>query len=330
MRKLPFRIFALLFLMISCNYSRKENNEQNNDISGDLIIFHAGSLSVPFQQIADSFSAKHPQVNMKMESAGSVTCARKISELHRPCDVLASADYNVINKILIPEHASWNISFASNEMVIAFNERSEYHDIFNQKNWYDILAKNEVFYGRSNPDSDPCGYRTVLVLKLAEKYYRKTGLAQKILEKDNEYIRPKETDLIALAESGVIDYFFIYRSVAEQHGFNYILLPDSINLKEPEFEDFYSQVSVRIAGSKPGEFILQKGEPMVYGITIPHNAPNEKVALAFVQFVLEKNNGMNIMKNNGQHSVIPSYSKTYMNIPESLRRFSKEQKQNKN
>ncbi|RLB35213.1 MAG: tungstate ABC transporter substrate-binding protein WtpA, partial [Deltaproteobacteria bacterium] len=61
-----------------------------------LIIFHAGSLSIPFKQISEAFVGTHPNVRVVREAAGSRTCARKISDLGRPCDVMASADYTVI------------------------------------------------------------------------------------------------------------------------------------------------------------------------------------------------------------------------------------------
>ncbi|MCL1973294.1 MAG: tungstate ABC transporter substrate-binding protein WtpA, partial [Bacteroidetes bacterium] len=39
----------------------------------------------------------HPKVRVLSEGAGSLDCARKITELHRPCDIMASADYAVID-----------------------------------------------------------------------------------------------------------------------------------------------------------------------------------------------------------------------------------------
>jgi tetratricopeptide (TPR) repeat protein len=35
----------------------------------------------------------------------------------------------------------------------------------------EILQKPDVVWGHSSPDLDPCGYRTLMVLQLAEKYY---------------------------------------------------------------------------------------------------------------------------------------------------------------
>jgi molybdate/tungstate transport system substrate-binding protein len=189
-------------------------------------------------------------------------------------------------------------------------------------NWFDILLKDDVAYGRSDPNADPCGYRAVLTVKLAEKYYNKTDLAKELLAKDNQYIRPKETDLLALLESHNIDYIFLYRSVAQQHNLKYLVLPDEINLKNPEFAELYHSVTVDISGKKPGEFITKKGEPMVYGITVLKNAPNKEAAMKFVEFLLSKDKGMRIMEENGQPSAVPMPTNSYDKIPDELKKYT--------
>jgi len=294
-------------------------------LSGDLVIFHAGSLAVPFKEIASAFMKEHPSVKVIREAAGSRSCARKISDLKRPCDVMASADYTVIDTLLIPDFASWNIKFAANEMAVVYHKGSRMADKINKDNWVDILSDKAVRFGRSDPNADPCGYRAVLTMKLAEKHYRRPGLAKKMLKKDTKYIRPKETDLLALLETHTIDYIFLYRSVAEQHGLQFLLLPDEVNLKRVSLTDLYKTVSVEISGKKPGQKITKRGAPMVYGVTIPRSSPNPKVALAFVEFLLEKDKGMAIMKKNGQPSVVPSATATYGQLPASLKRFASAQ-----
>ncbi|PKP33329.1 MAG: tungstate ABC transporter substrate-binding protein WtpA [Bacteroidetes bacterium HGW-Bacteroidetes-16] len=296
----------------------------STSLSGDLIIFHAGSLSVPMKEIAAAFTNENPGVNVMLEAAGSVECARKITELKKPCDIMASADYTIIDKLLIPKFADWNIRFASNEMAIVFTEKSRRSNEINQENWYQIMLDQNIQIGRADPNSDPCGYRAVLVSKLAEKYYKKSTLANQLLIKNKNNIRPKETDLIALLETGNVDYIFLYRSVAEQHHLNYILLPDEINLKNPAYFALYQSVSTEINGKTPNEKITQKGEPMVYGITIPKEAPNKLVATAFVKYLLTQDKGMEIMELLGQPSVVPSATESFDNIPEELKPFALE------
>ena len=297
------------------------SNHSGHD-SEQLIIFHAGSLAVPFKEISEEFKASHPGVKIILEAAGSRICARKISDLEKPCDVIASADYTVIDNLLIPEHADWNIKFASNEMAIVYVEDSKQANNINQENWFDILLQKDVAFGRSDPNSDPCGYRALLVTILAEKFYNRPGLVDAIKSKDQQYIRPKEVDLLALLETGVIDYIFIYRSVAVQHNLKYLVLPDEINLKKADLSDFYKSASVRLTGKQPGTFITKAGEPIIYGITIPKNAPNRKLAMAFLTFLLDADSGGAILEKNGQSFVVPSTTETFNKLPESLKIFA--------
>lgn len=322
MKKIIYLLFVtMLFAMCNSNEQNKEATVE--ELSGDVIIFHAGSLSIPFKEAANEFKKLHPSVNFLLESAGSVKCARKITDLNKACDIMASADYTVIDEMLIPDYTAWNIKFASNEMCIVYHETSKYSSGINKENWHEILTKEDVVYGRSDPNADPCGYRAVLVSQLAEKYYEQADLSNKMMEKDTKYIRPKETDLLALLETNTIDYIFLYRSVAEQHGLKYLILPDEINLKKTDHAEFYRTAAVDINGKKPGEKTTKKGEPMVYGITLLSNAPNKKVASEFLKFMLSKEGGMAIMEKNGQPSMIPSVSTTYMAIPEEFKTFAK-------
>jgi molybdate/tungstate transport system substrate-binding protein len=299
------------------------SQDKGNKLSGKLVIFHAGSLSVPMKEIAAAFNKVYPDVKILMESAGSVASARKITDLHKPCDIMASADYAVIDNMLVPEYSDWNIRFASNELSIVFTEKSRYAKSLNSSNWFDILMKEDVAFGRADPNSDPCGYRTVLALKLAESHYKKPGLAYRFLNKDFNYIRPKEVDLVALLESGSLDYIFLYRSVAIQHKLKYLSLPDQVNLKNPAFAQQYSTVSVEINGDQPGKKVTIKGEPMVYGVTMVREAPNKPAALAFLKFLLSKDHGMKIMEKNGQPSVIPMQATNYEKIPGELKKYAR-------
>lgn len=296
---------------------------EDEQVSGELIIFHAGSLAVPFREIAAVFTDEYPNVKVIREVAGSRSCARKITDLGMPCDILASADYTVINELLIPKHADWLIKFATNEMVIAYSDRSRQAGRIDANNWFEIFARDDVAVGRSDQNTDPCGYRTVLTIKLAEKHYGSTGLAERLLAKDRRYIRPKEVDLLALLEVGEIDYIFIYRSVAEQHHLKYLRLPDEINLGSADFTEFYASAAVRISGRTPSSFITKRGKEMIYGVTIPNNAPNRPAATAFLKFLLDENKGMAILRKHGQGSAVPAPTETFEKIPQSLRRFAR-------
>ncbi|MFZ4414365.1 MAG: substrate-binding domain-containing protein, partial [Bacteroidales bacterium] len=251
-----FISFFLIALLTSCHSSKQKGNTLNNSgdsIRGQLIVFHAGSMAVPFKELVDSFKILHPAIEILAEAAGSVECSRKITELNKPCDLLISSDYKVIDQFLIPKFASWNIPFATNEMVIAFNPNARKASEMDSISWTKLLLSNDIVYGRSDPDADPCGYRSLLCLQLAEKYYGLKGFYEKMKKKDISFTRPKEVDLLALLETGNIDYIFIYRSVALQHHLKYISLPQQINLGNKDFSTLYASVSVEVKAKKPGE-----------------------------------------------------------------------------
>ncbi|MBS4013769.1 MAG: extracellular solute-binding protein [Bacteroidetes bacterium] len=297
MRLFRFIILTVVVLFLGCNNSGNKAPKEN------LYVIHAGSLTYPVHKIARAFEAEYPGVKVLTEAWGSKAGARRIIELENPADVFLSADYMVIENMLIPEHASMNIKFARNEMSIVYTEKSRYKDEINPDNWFEILLKPDVSIGRSNPDHDPCGVRTVFVCKLAEIFYNNQGLSDRLLEKDNHNIRPKETDLIALLESGHIDYIFLYRSVAVQHKLNYLVLPDELNLGNPALDEWYAQVSTNTLGAAPGETIKETGQSMVYGLTIPHKSKNKELAQKFIDFLLDTEKGIRILEDSGQPRV---------------------------
>ncbi|NCA76635.1 MAG: tungstate ABC transporter substrate-binding protein WtpA [Alphaproteobacteria bacterium] len=318
MRKLLF------FISVFCSMA-VQLGAQNPGVmeKGNLIIFHAGSLSLPMKELAAEFRKLHPGIKVLLEPAGSVECARKITDLGKPCDIMASSDYQVIDKMLIPKYADWNIKFVSNEMAIVFNDKSRNANQINRSNWYEILLREDVAYGRSDPNADPCGYRSVMTMQLAEKFYKKPGLTSKLTAKDRNYMRPKEVDLVALLESNALDYIFLYKSVAIQHHLRYVELPDEINLRNPSFVKLYNSASVEINGKSPGMKETMKGEPMIYGITLLSNAPNKTAAIEFLTFMLSQDKGMKIMEKHGQPSVIPQQNSNYGKIPDVLKPFAR-------
>ena len=67
-----------------------------------LRIFHAGSLSVPLKQVAERFEEENPGVKVVLEPSGSVLAVRKITELHKTASILMTADYRLINDMMMP------------------------------------------------------------------------------------------------------------------------------------------------------------------------------------------------------------------------------------
>lgn len=291
--------FALAFLLIAAALA-------NAEPSGKLVIFHAGSLSVPFAEMEKAFEAKYPKVDILREAGGSTKMARMISEEGKPADIMASADYVVIDKNLIPKFASWNVRFASNQLVLCYTDKSKFADEINADNWYEILQRKGVAWGHSDPNLDPCGYRALMVLQLAEIFYNIPGLnAQLLANRPEKNVLPKAAELISLLQSGSMDYAWEYLSVAVQHNLKYITLDDHINLGNYKMTPIYKQAKVTVSGKKPGTTIDRIGKSITYGITMLDNAANKEAAEAFLAYLFDKEGGLKVLESMGQPPFIP-------------------------
>ena len=275
----PLRLAAILLpLLAGCG--------RDASPPATLTVFNAGSLARPMRAALDSF-ARRERVTVAQESAGSLESARKLTELGKIPDVLALADEEVFPQLLVPEHARWYAGFARNRMVLAYTDRSRYANEITADNWFDVLARPGVEVGRANPNLDPNGYRTLLALQLAERHYRKPGLAARVLASiPARNVRPKEADLVGLLQVGEMDYVWSYESIARGVGLRYLTLPHEMDLGELADSALYGQASVRVTGKTPADSITFRGRPIVYALTIPTRAPNPALAERFVTFLL--------------------------------------------
>jgi molybdate/tungstate transport system substrate-binding protein len=286
-----------LFLLVNTMAAEKEK----------VIIYHAGSLSVPFAEMEQQFEYQHSTVDVIRKAGGSTKMARLISDQGRLADIMASADYAVIDKSLIPAKASWNIRFATNQLVLCYTDQSRYADEINADNWCDILERKDVSWGHSDPNLDPCGYRSLMVLQLAEKFYNKPGLYDRLIaNRPKENIKAKAVELVGLLKNGKMDYGWEYLSVAVQNDLNYVQLDDHINLGNYKFDDYYRQARVKVTGKKSGTWITRTGKSCTYGVTLIKDGRNPDAALLFLQYLLDPSGGLEILKSMGQPPFEPA------------------------
>lgn len=258
-------------------------------ITGELTVFNAGSLAYPFRELLSAFGRAHPGVTPRQESSGSLEAARKLTELGKIPDVLAVADYNVVGKLLMPEYATWYVTFASNAMVLAYSDRSAGGGEISGENWWRILLRPEIRWGSSDPALDPNGYRTLMVMQLAERHYGEPGLGRRLADAlDSRFVRPNEAQLLGLVQAGELDYAWSYRSLAQTAGLRWVDLPPAIDLSDASRAGEYAAALVRLPPGQrtSADSVEFRGEPIVYALTIPRGAPHPETAQAFARFVL--------------------------------------------
>ena len=285
-----FSIF-LLTLLIACG-SRGDRSPART-----LVVFNAGSLARPLRAAMDSF-AQREGVTALQESAGSLETARKLTELGKVPDVVALADEEVFPQLLMPAHLTWYVRFAHNRMVLAYTPKSRGADTVTADNWWQVLRLPGIETGRSDPQLDPNGYRTLLVLQLAERHYAQPGLAAQLLKAmPARNVRPKESDLVGLLQAGEFDYIWSYESMARNLGLKFVQLPESIDLSSPADTVFYATASVKVRG-KGGDSIEFRGRPIVYALSVPAMAPHREVGERFVKFLLSSD-GRRVLRQEG-------------------------------
>jgi molybdate/tungstate transport system substrate-binding protein len=302
MRSIKFLVVSLMTALFVMAYGGMAMAEP----SGKLTIFHAGSLAVPFAEMEKVFEKKYPAVDVQREAGGSTKMARLIAEVGKPADIMASADYVVIDKTLIPTFATWNVRFATNQMVLCYTNKSKFANEITGDNWYDILEREGVVWGHSDPNLDPCGYRSLMVLQLAEKFYGIPGLSQKLIDnRPMKNVRPKSVELISLLQSGNMDYAWEYLSVAVQHELKFVTLDKHLNLSDYKLTPFYKQAVVEVSGKKPGTTINRIGKSITYGITMLDQAPNKEAAEAFLAYMFAPDGGLKVLEDLGQPPFSP-------------------------
>ena len=280
---------SLVLAAVAVSACAKKDSAPAAAGAGDVIVvFNAGSLARPLRAALDSFTAG-TKIKVEQENAGSVETARKLTELHRIPDLVGSADYQVFPKYLMPAYTTWYARFARNRMVLMYTPKSKFASSIDSTNWYRILERNGVQTGRSDPALDPNGYRSLVVMRLAELYYKEKGLTDRLIANSSAHVvRPKEVDLMGLLQAGEIDYAWSYESVAQAAKLPYVTLPRAIDLSDPADSAQYALASVRIPGNTPRDTVELKGEPILYGFTVPRDAPHKALGEKFAAFLVSE------------------------------------------
>jgi molybdate/tungstate transport system substrate-binding protein len=352
MKKLTAFLLLLLLLMLLTAGCASTNTVDGGITKTPLVVFAAGSLILPFQHLETAFEAKYPGIDVQAQYLGSIQVMRHVTELHEPIDVVATADAQLVSMLMYattnPEtglpYANWHIRFASNALAVAYHTDSLYADEINAGNWYEVLSRPDIKVGIPDPRFDAAGYRTLMAFALARDYYQQPTIFVDMFGGDFTHpfgifsdngltsvtvpeivettpgspiiIRGSSIALLALLESGDLDYAFAYESVIQQHGLEVVQLPDAVNLGAEAVD--YSRVIVimdfkRFVSEEP----IFRGERIEYGITIPSSAPHPDEAALFIAFLLGED-GRAILEADHHPLFDPATCDHYDNVPAEL------------
>lgn len=288
-------------------------------------------------------AGKELGINVAVTGMGSVQAARQVILNPSGYSIYASIDPYILTSLLYPNNiTSWYIAIAGDQMVIAYSPnmpkplldevnnltRAE-EEALHEGNYTEAMVITREFLnlmfsnstlnlaheygayaiGTSNPNTDPEGYRALMVLQLTGIYWglgrnyyvdlfnyaNRTGDVYEVLA---------GSELFGPVEAGKVWFdIAIYKSSAESTGLPYFPLPPQVDLGDPAYINYYSQASVTIVVG--GQSLVVKGAPIQLALTIPNQAPNKALAEELIIFLLTPS-GHELMSRLGIKPLIPA------------------------
>ncbi|OPY35544.1 MAG: Molybdate/tungstate-binding protein WtpA precursor [Methanoregula sp. PtaU1.Bin051] len=303
-----------------------------------LKVYHAGSLQSSLSKLEKTFEKAHPDIDVQLFSGGSGAIVDKVTKQNQKADVLASADYSLIPKYMVPNNATFYIDFAKNSIVLCYTDASKYSGEVTADNWYKILGRADVRFAISDPKTDPAGYRSLMTIGLAEKKYNDATIFNSLLASNSRITKTVKDgvwtidvtntspdakkltitatgpDIAPLLKDGKTDYAFEYSSVAAQSGLKFIALPTDIDLSDPEKTAQYQTMQVkRPSGSTT---VTETGTPIVYAVTVPVSARFPDLGYEFVK-LLVGSDGQAVLNADGQTPIVPA--EAFGSVPGALK-----------
>jgi molybdate/tungstate transport system substrate-binding protein len=309
-----FAAFLFILTVNAASLLAQDHGSSKNAVS----VLYAGSLTAVMEKrIGPAFSAATHE-SYQGEGQGSTGAAHMIHDRLRQPDVFISADPLVNTSILMGsangEMVTWFTTFAGAELVIGYNPKSRFAAELEtaragKRPWYEVLALPGFHMGRTDPDIDPKGYRTLFLFGLAAEYYHKPALPMLLGDSHNPAQIFPEPELLARLEAGQLDAAIFYRHEVLAHQMPFIELPDELNQGNPRLAALYAKQTYR---APKGTVLMCT--PILFTVTIPSTARNVPGAIEFIRFLLG-DEGKKILSKSGFRSVTPLYGGDAARIP---------------
>jgi molybdate/tungstate transport system substrate-binding protein len=245
-------------------------------------VLAAGSLASAFGETVGPAFERARAYAFEGEYRGSNAVLRMVADGQRTPDVVVSADAGLLRDRLRPGLADWDVVFATNALVIAYNPATPVGSrLADGEPWPTVLASADAEIGRTDPELDPLGYRALQLFDLAARYYDRPELAERLRE--NTTVDPQEAHLLAAVETGARAAAIAYRNMAVDRDLPFRDLPPELNFADPAFADHYATATYT---TDEGRTI--RGRPIRYSATVPDAAPRPEAGRSFVGFLARR------------------------------------------
>ena len=256
-----------------------------------VTVAYAGSMGTVMDKgLGPAFDSIHGTTFQGI-GQGAYGLARQLAAKQQRADVFVSITAGPIRILQQAGLLGQALPVASTQMVIAYSPRSRFAAELaiasrGGKPWYEVLQMPGLRFGRTDPATDPQGRNIVFTMLLAQRYYGRPGLAEKILgpvrNPTQIFVEPS---LLSRLESGQIDASSGYLSAAVSHHLPYIRLPAQINLSNPAMvADWYGKThfDITLPNGKTDTLATQ---PLVFYAGVLKNAAHPRQAVQFIAFL---------------------------------------------
>lgn len=281
-----------------------------------LSVLHAGSLASAFEAVGTVFADRG--LDVAREARGSVATVKAVTELGRRADVLAVADHRLLRDRVLPGHAGWYAAFATNAMGILYTDESRGATHLARDNWWEVLAREDVRVGHSDPAVDPGGYRARMVLDLGAIPFEGDRLYDRATARrlrETAVVLGEETALVTHLLAGELDYALFYRLEAVARDVRFQGLQDRVDLSrfDARYADHYARATVE---TDSGTYT---GAPVVYAATVPDAAENPEGGARWIAFLLGE--GRELLDEHGLGTLVPGVvpARTEEAVPDPVR-----------
>lgn len=276
--------------------------------SGGLITYAADAYTIEADYMLSGFHNSSGAQVEPVTSGGSYADAEEIATGH-PANVFISVALNSYDRTYLGQrYSGWAIAFASDQIVLAYNQTAISGSSSQDKTAQTIIAEfasasptnNTTQYrqafanltsggvkiGISDPNEDPAGVRAYTSLEIAGYLFENnvSYYLHKIAEKNCNVTASNAAALVGSLDTGFIQFLYIYKSAAISDGLSYIALPDYMNFGSENKSAFYGEFNYTISTG------VVNGSPIYLYISALANNTDSSVANGFVTYVV-KNSG---------------------------------------
>jgi molybdate/tungstate transport system substrate-binding protein len=316
-------------------YRGSPASSPSSTVNDTLSILGAGTLTVTFPELANELVNQTPGISAPAAAQtyeGSLDITTAITSLAATTDVAALADFRLAPELLYPKYADWEVVFAQTQEVLIYNSSLAGFSGINSSNWADKLVQVTAAGGNDrigiwNASTDPNGYNEIFSLMLQGMLYNTSSsayYAHFYSGAPGAYASPigattileHESQAASLIETGVVSSVITYKPVAIQNHLPYVLLNPIVGLganNTTALHD-YQELSTKIIGST-GALQSVVPAPILFGATIPLNAPNAALGALFLHLLLSPQGSAILAQDNAWTPIFPGWSDAPSKVP---------------